>query len=538
MNMNFGAAGTGQTIADRLNAARHSIAGQGLAKAVCKATTEEVLGPKKKHLGYLLACTNEPNVSIPQLADYLIERSQSSSWVVVFKALITTHHLMCYGNERFCQYLASSNCAFQLSSFVDKVGGGPGYDMSPYIRRYAKYINEKAVSYRTVAFDFCKVKRGKEDGTMRAMNAEKLLKTLPTLQAQMDALLEFDCPANELTNGVINSAFMLLFRDLIRLFAAYNDGIINLLEKYFDMNKKQCREAMDIYKKFLARMDRVSDFLKVAEKVGVDRADIPDLSKAPSSLLEAMEQHLANLEGRKYEPPVVNVAAAASDDKIKAKVLAEEEEALRKLKEKHTKTNPFLASSPVKTEPPGTAQATNVLDLLSEPSQRTPQAAPTSAPADDLLQLTGNPFADLIAGGTTAAPAPAYAAAAPTMWSPMPQQQSYATAQASSEPNFATAFGTSAVNSTNGTFDAFGNVLQPTPTKTTAVNPTAVSATGTAAVANNNGKNIFAGGNIDHALASLAENLSIQSQQPPTTVAKGGVNWNAGSPTKGTTSAK
>lgn len=37
--------------------------------------------------------------------------------------------------------------------------------------------------------------------------------------------------ANELTNGVINAAFMLLFKDAIRLFAAYNEGIINLLGK-------------------------------------------------------------------------------------------------------------------------------------------------------------------------------------------------------------------------------------------------------------------------------------------------------------------
>lgn len=61
------------------------------------------------------------------------------------------------------------------------------------------------------------------------MAAEKLLKTIPVLQAQVDALLEFDCTANDLTNGVINAAFMLLFRDLIRLFACYNDGIINCL---------------------------------------------------------------------------------------------------------------------------------------------------------------------------------------------------------------------------------------------------------------------------------------------------------------------
>lgn len=41
----------------------------------------------------------------------------------------------------------------------------------------------------------------KEEGSLRAMSTDKLLKTLPTLQAQLDALLEFDCQANDLTNG-------------------------------------------------------------------------------------------------------------------------------------------------------------------------------------------------------------------------------------------------------------------------------------------------------------------------------------------------
>ena len=31
------------------------------------------------------------------------------------------------------------------------------------------------------------------------------------------------------------------------------------------MNKKHAREALDSYKKFLIRMDRVAEFLKVAE---------------------------------------------------------------------------------------------------------------------------------------------------------------------------------------------------------------------------------------------------------------------------------
>ncbi|XP_026103298.1 phosphatidylinositol-binding clathrin assembly protein-like isoform X4 [Carassius auratus] len=381
---------SGQSITDRIAAAQHSVTGSAVSKTVCKATTHEVMGPKKKHLDYLIHCTNEMNVNIPQLADSLFERTTNTSWVVVFKSLITTHHLMVYGNERFVQYLASRNTLFNLSNFLDK-SGLQGYDMSTFIRRYSRYLNEKAVSYRQVAFDFTKVKRG-ADGVMRTLNTEKLLKTIPIIQNQMDALLDFNVNANELTNGVINAAFMLLFKDVIRLFAAYNEGIINLLEKYFDMKKAQCKEGLDIYKKFLTRMTRISEFLKVAEQVGIDRGDIPDLSQftvcAPSSLLDALEQHLASLEGKKVKDSTAasrastlsnavsslantGISFTKVDEREKQAALEEEQALLRALKEQRlmelSKKPSTTAASPVSTAT-GTISSTPAIDLFSTPS--------------------------------------------------------------------------------------------------------------------------------------------------------------------------
>uniref|UniRef100_A0A669E369 Phosphatidylinositol-binding clathrin assembly protein n=1 Tax=Oreochromis niloticus TaxID=8128 RepID=A0A669E369_ORENI len=375
---------SGQSITDRITAAQHSVTGSAISKTVCKATTHEIMGPKKKHLNYLIQCTNEMNVNIPQLADTLFERTTSTSWVVVFKSLTTTHHLMVYGNERFIQYLASRNTLFNLSNFLDK-SGLQGYDMSTFIRRYSRYLNEKAVSYRQVAFDFTKVERG-SDGVMRTMNTEKLLKTISVIQNQMDALLDFNVNANELTNGVINAAFMLLFKDAIRLFAAYNEGVINLLEKYFDMKKVQCKEGLDLYKKFLTRMTRISEFLKVAEQVGIDRGDIPDLSQAPSSLLDALEQHLASLEGKKVKDSTAasrasTLSSAVSslantgmsfskvDEREKQAALEEEQARLKALKEQRLKElqkNPTTAttdSSPVSLD--GTIDSAPVLDPFS-----------------------------------------------------------------------------------------------------------------------------------------------------------------------------
>ncbi|XP_067013304.2 phosphatidylinositol-binding clathrin assembly protein LAP isoform X3 [Anabrus simplex] len=552
----------GQTINDRLLAARHSIAGQGLAKSVCKATTEEMIGPKKKHLDYLIHCTNEPNVSIPQLANLLIERSQNTNWVVVFKALITVHHMLCYGNERFTQYLASSNSTFQLSNFLDK-SGVQGYDMSPFIRRYAKYLNEKALSYRTVAFDFCKVKRGKEDGTLRTMNAEKLLKTLPVLQSQLDALLEFDCTANDLTNGVINMAFMLLFRDLIRLFACYNDGIINLLEKYFDMNKKQCRDALDLYKKFLIRMDRVAEFLKVAENVGIDKGDIPDLTKAPSSLLDALEQHLASLEGKKgsaANTPTqtasnrTNVKSGVSalsststafgtaaantrldshangiDETLKQQVLAEEEAAMNQYKAKVSSptstapsTNPFL-SSPTSTGGPNAQQSQQpIVDLFgSPPASATVDGSQAGKASDDLLQLSGNPFADMFGGVPQAAPVAVVQPSSQDMWLSNGFRAAPATTNSFvSDQSFNSVFGTT---DTGSGFDALGDVLQP-------IQPHGISAAGAPLgmsggpqQATDSGSKVLTG-DLDSSLASLAQNLSINKGGP---AAVKGVQWNS-----------
>lgn len=45
------------------------------------------------------ASQDQTNVNVPQMVDTLMERVGNASWVVVFKALITTHHLMVHGHE-------------------------------------------------------------------------------------------------------------------------------------------------------------------------------------------------------------------------------------------------------------------------------------------------------------------------------------------------------------------------------------------------------------------------------------------------------
>lgn len=314
---------------------KHSLSGSLIAKTICKATTEEIIAPKRKHLCILINCTYEPRLSMPDFANYLIARSHNSSWVVSFKALITIHHLMNSGSESFSQYLASNNC--QLSSPRNFDGSNmQANTMFSFIRHYAAYLDSRSSSYREVAFDLCKIKRNfnldpdscfisfvglRDETNLRTMPLPKLFKVLPPLERQIDALLTFDASSNELMNGVIQAAYFLLYKDLIRLYAVYNEAMINIIGNYFSMPKKDCQESLRIYKSFIKRMDQVNSFVKVAEACEPLNLQEDHNSQSlifkpvPPSVLEALEQHLVYLEGRKIPdrtPPATAVSASGT----------------------------------------------------------------------------------------------------------------------------------------------------------------------------------------------------------------------------------
>ncbi|XP_007561020.1 clathrin coat assembly protein AP180-like isoform X5 [Poecilia formosa] len=535
---------SGQTLTDRIAAAQYQLTGSDMARAVCKATTHEVMAPKKKHLEYLVSATNTTNVNIPQMADTLFERSTNASWVVVFKALVTTHHICVHGNERFIQYLASRTSLFNLSNFIDKTGSH-GYDMSTFIRRYARYLNEKAFAYRQMAFDFTRVKKGAE-GVMRTMTTEKLLKGMPVLQTQIDTLLEFDVHPKELNNGIINAAFMLLFKDLVKLFASYNDGIINLLEKFFKMKKSDCKEALEIYKRFLTRVTKIGEFMKLAETVGVDKNDIPDINYAPSSILESLETHMNGLEdvkgGKKGEgsptkgSPTNNVSPTSTPAKSSNAV-------------------------PTLQPPPGDGAAATAAAAAPEPAEdslldldplaSTGPTAPSAAPTSwgDLLgsemgdSLLSEPPLAAEAAPSPAAAAPTPAAAEPGVSLAPPTStaaatspgaanmdllgDAFATPAASSEAPAAAAEGGAAASSTPATNSGAEPTGGDAPA---AAAPAAASAAAPAAAAAPGSElmSVFDGlgdimkptvtpqaGDVDTSMANMASNLTMGTAAAP-----------------------
>lgn len=82
-------------------------------------------------------------------------------------------------------------------------------------------------------------------------------------------------------------------KDLLALYTAVNEGIINMLEHYFEMSKQDATRALELYKRFVRQTETVVAYLSAARRAASSiNINIPNLKHAPTSLAGALEEYL------------------------------------------------------------------------------------------------------------------------------------------------------------------------------------------------------------------------------------------------------
>ena len=61
------------------------------------------------------------------------------------------------------------------------------------------------------------------------MDHQQLLKAISLMDGLVEAHLELNMNVIDMVNGVINTCFLMLYKDLVRLYQVYNDAMISLL---------------------------------------------------------------------------------------------------------------------------------------------------------------------------------------------------------------------------------------------------------------------------------------------------------------------
>ncbi|KAI9032911.1 ANTH domain-containing protein [Phycomyces nitens] len=270
--------------------------------AVRKATRLEYKPPKEKHIKTLIGLTFQNPASIPDIIHALEKRLQENSWIITIKVLIILHTLMREGNEdKVLKCISKDSQVLDIGQLREKSTNSVAIQN---IRVYKLYLDEKVECYRDLKIDFVRATSGHNDGRLRHLPiANGLLKETKVLQKQIGAIVKCKFHFDEGDNSLSFQAYRLVINDLLVLFKAVNEGVVNILEHYFAMNRTNARISLDIYKKFALQTELIINYLNEARKLQreLDMA-IPVGKHAPLSLAEALEEYLLDLEKKSKTP--------------------------------------------------------------------------------------------------------------------------------------------------------------------------------------------------------------------------------------------
>ncbi|KAJ7955703.1 ENTH/ANTH/VHS superfamily protein [Quillaja saponaria] len=262
--------------------------------AIVKATNHDEVLPKEKHLYKIFdaVSSSRPRADVAYCILSLSKcLSRTHNWTVAIKTLIVIHRALrevdptfreelIYYNQRRGHILNLSHCRDDSSPNA--------WDYSAWARTYALYIEERLACYRMLKYDV-----ETDRSRTKKLDTQDLLEQLPVLQQLLFRLLACQPAGTVAYNSLIQYAFSIVAGESINLYVAITDGILNLVDKYFEMQHHDAVRVLEIYRKSEIQAKRLSEFLEICRGLyfGSGQKFIK-IEQPPSSFLYSMEEYI------------------------------------------------------------------------------------------------------------------------------------------------------------------------------------------------------------------------------------------------------
>ncbi|AQK55738.1 putative clathrin assembly protein At5g35200 [Zea mays] len=219
--------------------------------------------------------------------------SKTRNWAVAMKTLIVIHRALREVDpafrEELISYGRSSSHMLYLSYFKDD-SSAEAWDYSAWVRNYALYLEEKLESFRVLNYDV-----EKDPLQIRDLDTNGLLDQLPALQQLLFRLLGCQPQGASSYNVIIQHALSMVALESVRIQTAINDGILNLVDKFFEMQRDDAIRALGMYRRAIEQAEQLSEFYEVCKSIHIGRGErFLKIEQPPASFLATMEEYVSN----------------------------------------------------------------------------------------------------------------------------------------------------------------------------------------------------------------------------------------------------
>ncbi len=270
-------------------------------KVVKGATKPKSGGIKPKYIDPIIATTFATDGSLQDVCRALGTRLRDSNATVVLKSLVILHTMIRNGEvDNVLSHLASDAGNIRLRNVASNSWSGVSAPQTLSV--YAQYLDERVRAYRELKHDVIRSSdrsRAHANGAsnsnrLRKLSVEKgLLREVSSTQKVASVLMQCSFFLDDLNDDLVMSAFRMTLKDLLAIYTAINEGVINILEHYFEMAKSDAERALELYRRFCRQTENVVAFLNSAKKASHSlNLAIPSLKHAPVSLAGALEEYL------------------------------------------------------------------------------------------------------------------------------------------------------------------------------------------------------------------------------------------------------